>query len=324
MVGKNMENSSFFHRNKAYILTLLGLSLVGFVFVKFMMVMDWEYLIKYTLHVITGGNLDGVLAPPTSNYQGMVNAAFGPNYEAIAPEIIRASNERQLYIWWVFVAEIAIFCVMYTISGRKEALITRPNDQVQVFSIFHRAVIWLNVIIIITLIITGFNITWSLRSEGGFIPFMLRGTHEVTGLLWFPIWLLMTIIAFKDIKLLSKNSLLRKIILPGKYKPMKRIIFIVFVLMGAGLLTSGFIIWYLHPDSHTHAQVIQFKRALLYVHFGSSVLIMFFLMDFVYSALVAVKGNLKGLITGKYPREHLEQLAPDVLADIENKKGKMA
>ena len=319
-----MENSSFFHRNKAYILTLLGLSLVGFVFVKFMMVMDWEYLIKYTLHVITGGNLDGVLAPPTSNYQGMVNAAFGPNYEAIAPEIIRASNERQLYIWWVFVAEIAIFCVMYTISGRKEALITRPNDQVQVFSIFHRAVIWLNVIIIITLIITGFNITWSLRSEGGFIPFMLRGTHEITGLIWFPIWLLMTIIAFKDIKLLSKNSLLGKIILPGKYKPMKRIIFIVFVLMGAGLLTSGFIIWYLHPDSHTHAQVIQFKRALLYVHFGSSVLIMFFLMDFVYSALVAVRGNLKGLITGKYPREHLEQLAPDVLADIENKKGKMA
>ena len=134
----------------------------------------------------------------------------------------------------------------------------------------------------------------------------------------------MTITAFKDIKLLSKNSLLGKIILPGKYKPMKRIIFIVFVLMGAGLLTSGFIIWYLHPDAFTHAQFIQFKRALLYVHFGSSVLIMFFLMDFVYSALVAVKGNLKGLITGKYPREHLEQLAPDVLADVENKKGKMA
>ena len=52
------------------------------------------------------------------------------------------------------------------------------------------------------------------------------------------------------------------------------------------------------------------------MHFGASVLIMFFLMDFVYSVLVAVKGNLKGLITGKYPREYLEQLAPDVLADI--------
>ena len=47
-----------------------------------------------------------------------------------------------------------------------------------------------------------------------------------------------------------------------------------------------------------------------------------FLMDFVYSTLVAVKGNLKGLITGKYPREYLEQLAPDVLADIEKEKAK--
>jgi formate dehydrogenase subunit gamma len=322
MVGNNMENSSFFQRNKAYIFTLVGLSLVGFVFIKFMMIMDWEYLFKYTIHVITSGNVDGVVTPPDSTYKAMVDAAFGPNYEAIAPEIIRASNERQLYIWWVFVGEIVIFCVMYTINGRKSAIITNPNDQVQVFSAFHRAVIWLNVIIIITLIITGFNITWSLRSEGGYIPFILRGTHEVTGLIWFPIWLLMTIIAFKDVKLFSKNSLLGKIILPGKYKPMKRVIFIAFVLMGAGLLTSGFIIWYLHPDAYTNAHFIQFKRALLYVHFGSSVLIMFFLMDFVYSVLVAVKGNLKGLITGKYPREHLEQLAPDILADIE--KGKVA
>ncbi len=319
-----MENSSFFQKNKAYIFTLLGLGLVGFVFVKFLMIMDWEYLIRYTIHVISGGNLDGVITPPDSNYKAMVNAAFGPNYEAIAPEIIRASNERQLYIWWVFVGEIVIFAVMYTFYGRKEAVITNPNDQVEVFSLFHRAVIWLNVFIVITLIITGFNITWSLRSEGGYIPFILRGTHEVTGLVWFPIWLLMSIIAFKDIKLLSKNSLINKLVLPGKYKPMKRIIFLVFVMMGAGLLTSGFLIWYLHPDAYTNAQIIQFKRALLYVHFGSSVLIMFFLMDFVYSALVAVKGNLKGLITGKYPREHLEQLSPDVLADIENKKGKMA
>ena len=316
-----MENSSFFSRNKAYILTLLGLSLVGFVFVKFLMIIDWEYLFKYTIHVLTGGNLDGVLTSPKSTYEAMVNAAFGPNYEAIAPEIIRASNERQLYIWWVFVAEIAIFCIMYVIYGRKEAIITNPNDQVQVFSLFHRAVIWLNVFIVITLVITGFNITWSLRSEGGYLPYILRGTHEFTGLVWGPIWLLMSIIAFKDAKLLIKNSLINKLVLPGKYKPMKRIIFLVFVAMGAGLLFSGFLIWFLHPDAFTHAQYIQFKRALLYVHFGSSVLIMFFLMDFVYSVLIATKGNLKGLITGKYPKEHLEQLAPDVLADIENKKG---
>ncbi|MDN5131088.1 cytochrome b/b6 domain-containing protein, partial [Aliarcobacter butzleri] len=207
----------------------------------------------------------------------------------------------------------AIFCFMYAFYGRKSAVITRPNDEVEVFTLFHRSIIWLNVFIIIVLIITGFNITWSLRSGGGYIPFILRGTHEVTGLIWFPIWLMMSIIAFKDIKLLSKNSLINKLVLPGKYKPMKRIIFIVFVAMGAGLLTSGATIWYLHPDAFTHAHYIQFKRALLYVHFGSSVLIMFFLMDFVYSALVAVKGNLKGLITGKYPREYLEQLAPDIL-----------
>ena len=50
---------------------------------------------------------------------------------------------------------------------------------------------------------------------------------------------------------------------------------------------------------------------------------MFFLMDFVYSALIAVKGNLKGLITGKYPREYLEQLAPDILSDIEKREGKV-
>jgi len=317
-----MENSSFFQRNKAYILTLLGLAVVAFVFVQFLMIIDWEYLFKYTIHVLTGGNVDGVLVPAQTHYQEMVNKAFGPNYESIAPEIIRASNERQLFVWWVFVAEIAIFCVMYAINGRKEAIITKPDDKIEVFSIVHRAIIWLNVFIVIALIITGFNITWSLRSEGGYLPFILRGTHEVTGVLWFPFWLMMSIIAFKDLKILSKNSLIAKIILPGKYKPMKRVIFIVFVFIGASLLLSGFLIWFIHPDAYTNAQFIQFKRALLYLHFGASVLIMFFLMDFVYSVLVAIKGNFKGLITGKYPREFLEQLAPDVLEDIEKKEEK--
>lgn len=315
------NNNSFYNRNKAYILTLLGLSIVGFIFVKFMMVMDWEYLLHFVIQMATGGGIDGVINPATSNYQAMVNTAFGQNYEAIAPEIIRASNERQEYIWWVFVGEIAIFCVMYTIYGRKSAVITKPDDQVQVFSLFHRGVIWLNVLIIITLIITGFNITWALRSGGGELPFLLRGMHEITGIVWLPFWLMLSIIAFKDAKILANNSITQKLILPGKYKPMKRIIYIAFVAMGAGLLVSGILIWFMHPDAFTHGQVIQFKRMLLYVHFGSSVLIMFFLMDFVYSVLVSVKGNLKGLITGKYPREHLEQLAPDVLLDIE-KKGK--
>lgn len=316
-----MQSSTFFQRNKAYILTLGGLSVVGLLFVQYMMIFDWAYLFKFVLDMITGGGVSGVVTPPTSGYEAMVNSAFGQNYGAIAPEIIRASNERQELIWWVFVGEIVIFCVMYTLYGRKSSVVTNPDDQVQVFSRFHRAVIWLNVIIITVLIITGFNITWGLRSGGGELPFLLRGMHEMTGIFWLPFWLLLTLIAFKDAKLLFNNSLLKKIILPGKYKPMKRVIYIAFVTMGAGLLTSGIIIWFLHPDAYTHGQYIQFKRLLLYVHFGSSVLIMFFLMDFVYSVVVSIKGNFKGLITGKYPREHLQQLAPDVLADIENIKG---
>jgi formate dehydrogenase subunit gamma len=317
-----MENTnSFFSRNKAYILTLVGLSIVGFIFVKYMMIMDWKYIFDFVLSIASGAGVAGVVTPPASGYEAMVNTAFGHNYEAIAPEIIRASNERQEYIWWVFVGEIAIFCVMYTLYGRKSAVVTNPEDQVQVFSLFHRAIIWLNVVIIITLIITGFNITWALRSGGGELPYLLRGMHEMTGIIWLPFWLLLSIIAFKDAKLLFNNSVMKKILLPGKYKPMKRVIYIAFVAMGAGLLASGIIIWFLHPDAYTNSQLIQFKRLLLYVHFGSSVLIMFFLMDFVYSVLVSIKGNLKGLITGKYPREHLEQLAPDVLADIDNIKG---
>lgn len=317
-----MDNSSFYQRNRAYILTLLGLSLVGVIFIEFLMIIDWKYFIQYKLKILLTGNLDGVLTSPSSTYEAMVNKAFGPAYEAFAPEIIRASNERQLFIWWVFVAEIAIFCYMYVVYGRKSAVITKPEDEVQVFSLFHRAIMILNIIIMVTLVITGFNITWGLRSGGGDIAFFLRGLHEVTGIAWLPVWLVMSIIAFKDAKLLFNNSLTKKLILPGKYKPMKRVIYFFFVLMGGGLIVSGILIWYLHPDAFTNAQIIQFKRLLLYIHFGSSVLIMFFMMDFVYSTLVAVKGNFKGIITGRYPKEHLEQLAPDVLADIEKKEGR--
>lgn len=245
----------------------------------------------------------------------MVNEAFGPAYKTIAPEIIRASNERQLYIWWVFIAEIAIFAYMYALYGRKEAIITRPEDTIEVFTPFQRAVIWLNVFVIFTLVITGFNITWSLRSEGGTIPFILRGTHEMTGLIWFPVWLLVSVMTFKDSPILRKNSSFG-LFLPGAHKPMKRVVWLFFVTMGAGLLLSGFILWLLHPDAYTHGALIQFKRALLYLHFGASVLIMFFLLDFVYSATVAVKGNLRYLLSGKFPKEHLEQLDPEVLEDL--------
>jgi formate dehydrogenase subunit gamma len=318
VVGKNMEDkSSFFARNKAYFYTIIGFTVFGFVLIKYLIIVDWMYVWDYSMHLLKGGSLAGIVVPADTGYKEMVNIAFGPNYTAVAPEIIRSSNERQLFIWWVFVAEIAIFCFAYAVYGRKVAVITRPNDEVQVFNLFHRWVIWLNVIFMIVLIITGFNITWSMRSEGGTIPFILREYHEIIGLFWVPIWFLMSLIAFKDCKIVLKGSLIRKIILPGGYKPMKRIIFFVFVCMGSALVATGVIIWFISPDAYTNAQFIQFKRASLYSHFGASVVIMFFLMDFVYSSLIAVKGNLKGLITGKYPREYLEQFAPDILEDLE-------
>lgn len=309
------NSASFFERNRAYIYTALGLGVVGMLFVGVLMIMDWGYLFSYAINALTGGGIKGVLVEPTTKYQMMVNDAFGPAYNAIAPEIIRASNERQLYIWWVFVAEITIFAYMYAKYGRKEAVISRPDDLVSVFSPFQRAVIWLNVLIIVLLVITGFNITWSLRSGGGSLPFFLRGSHEVIGLVWIVIWFLASFIAFKDLKIISKNSL-TKLVLAGKHQPMQRVVWFFFVTMGLGLIVSGFLMWYIHPSSLTHADVIQFKRAMLYLHFGASVLIMFFLLDFVYSSVVAIKGNFKYLLTGKFPREHLEQLDPDVLEEL--------
>ncbi|MGE4398590.1 MAG: cytochrome b/b6 domain-containing protein [Campylobacterales bacterium] len=309
-----MTSNSFWHNNKAYIYTALGLGVVGFIFIKYLMIMDWGYLIHYTLQALTG-NIGGVVGEPKTLLEQMMNATFGPSYNTIAPEIIRASNERQEYIWYVFVAEIAIFAFLYIKNGRIEANITRPNDLVTVFTPFQRAVIWLNIGMICMLVITGFNITWSLRSEGGSLPRVLRQLHEVIGLGWVLVWLVFTVIAAKDSKGYRKATLF-KYFLPGSFKPSKRVVWFFFAAMGAGLVFSGAMMILLHPNAFTHAEFIQFRRALLYLHFGASVLIMFFILDYVYASAVSVKGYLKGLWSGKYPREYLEQVAPDVLEDL--------
>lgn len=309
-----MESKTFWECNKAYILTALGLGVVGFVFVGFLMIMDWGYLIQYTMHALIG-DTSGILTAPASELEQMVNAAFGPAYNSVAPEIIRASNERQEYIWYVFFAEILIFLFLYIKNGRVTPTITRPNDTVQVLTPFQRTVIWLNIGMISILVLSGFNITWGLRSEGGDIPRILREFHELTGLAWIGVWLVFTVIAAKDMKGWRKNSTFRHF-LPGSFKPSKRVIWFFYAAMGAALCFSGAMIITLHPSSLTHADVIQFRRVLLYLHFGASVLIMFFILDFVYASAVSVKGYLKGLWSGNYPREYLEQVAPDVLEDL--------
>lgn len=309
-----MTNNSFWESNKAYIYTAIGLGVVGFIFIKFLMIMDWGYLLGFTAHAITG-DTSGVLNEPKNMLEQFMNTAFGPAYPTIAPEIIRASNERQDFIWYVFLAEIAIFAILYIKNGRVEAKITRPDDLVTVFTPFQRTVIWLNIAMICILVFTGFNITWSLRSEGGLLPRILRQFHEITGLAWILVWLVFTVIAAKDSKAYRKESMF-KVFLPGNFKPSKRVVWFFYATMGAGLCFSGLALILMHPNAFTHGDVIQLKRALLYLHFGASVLIMFFILDYVYASAVSVKGHLKGLWSGQYPREYLEQVSPDVLDDL--------
>ncbi|MDR2639412.1 MAG: cytochrome b/b6 domain-containing protein [Helicobacteraceae bacterium] len=309
------SNESFFKRNQAYFWTALGLGVGGGFFIAVLLVVDWNYLGRYTIALLTDGNYQGIVDPPATNYEAMKNAAFGPAYNAIAPEVIRGSNERQLLIWYLFLFEVSLFALMYVFTGRKAAKITRPDDLVQVFTPFQRLIIWSNVAVIVYLIISGFNITWSLRSEGGAIPYYLRVSHEIVGLAWLPLWLITTIMTFKDCPILRKHTAFR-FFMAGRYKPFKRIIWFFYAMMGGGLLLSGYLLWYLHPSEVVNAEVIQLKRTLIYFHFGTSLPMMFFLLDFAHSVTTAIRGNIKYLWTGKFPREHLEQLDPEVLIDL--------
>jgi formate dehydrogenase subunit gamma len=309
------SNESFFKRNQAYFWTALGLAIGGSLFVFVIVVIDWNYFIRYTIALLTDGNYQGVLDAPQSAKEAMRNAAFGPEYLAFAPEVIRGSHERQMLIWYLFLFEASLFALLYVFGGRKEAKITRPNDLVEVFTPFQRLVIWSNVGVVAFLIISGFNITWSLRSEGGTIPYYLRICHEIVGLGWLPLWLITSIMTFKDCPILRRHSLFR-FFMAGRYKPFRRIIWFFYVSMGGGLLLSGYLLWYLHPSEVVNAEVIQLKRTLIYFHFGTSLPLMFFLIDFTHAVTTAIKGNVKYLWTGKFPREHLEQLDPDTLEDL--------
>ena len=101
----------------------------------------------------------------------------------------------------VFAVEFVLFVTMFIIAkGRKQAKITREDDKVQVYSLFQRIVLMLNIIIMIYLFITGFSITFGNWTGGGEIARFMRATHEIVGVGWIPVWLIMTIIAFKDHK----------------------------------------------------------------------------------------------------------------------------
>jgi len=313
--------SSFFKKNQAYFWTALGLGVLAVVFTQYLMILDFKYLFDFKLDVIFNQKIDGIIVPAQNHYEEMKNALFGPAYETIAPEIVRASNERQIFIFYVYLAEIVVFALIYLFVGAKTPKIENPKDRVRVFSVFQLFVIWINILIVTYLTVSGFNITWGLRSLGGEIPRFLRATHEIVGMGWLPIWLLVSFMAFKDSRYFAKSRPL-SFFFAGKHKPSKRIVWIFFVATGGGLLLSGILIYFIHPSTLINAETIQFKRALLYVHFGSSVVFMFFMLDFVFTTAIMVKGYMQGIFTGYYPREYLEQISPDVLEDINRKNYK--
>ncbi|PHS39896.1 MAG: formate dehydrogenase [Sulfurovum sp.] len=249
----------------------------------------------------------------------MEAGVFGPRYDTIAPEITRAFEERQELLPYVFAVEFVAFTIAFIFLGRKKAVISKPDDTVLVYSLFQRVVLLLNIVIMIYLFITGFSITFGNITGGGAIAYFMRWTHEIVGLGWIPIWLILTVIAFKDHKFFKRPSgkLWNKIFLRGKYKPMYRINYYAYVAFGFLLALSGFLLWFIFPTAENYVHVIQFRRLMLFMHFMASAVISFFIFETIYSYVIAVKGYLPGLITGRLPREYLEELRPDVLVEME-------
>jgi len=314
-----MENKSFLSEYKAYVIVGFLFVLLTYWYFWLATIADINYVYKFLLQMAQG-NFTGQVVPFESltRYEQMEVTLFGPDYNAIAPEVIRAFEERQHLLPIVFTVEFFIFLTMFIIAkGRKQAKITRENEKIQVYSLFQRLVILLNIVIMIYLFITGFSITFGNWTGGGYIARLMRATHEIVGLGWIPVWAIMTIIAFKDHKFFIRPSskIWNKIFLRGKYQHMDRINYYMYVAFGSLLVLSGFIIWFMFPDAATHSQTIQIKRFILFIHFMGSAIISFFTFETVYSYFVSVKGYIPGVITGKLPLEYLEQLRPDVLEE---------
>ena len=314
-----MENKSFLSEYKAYVIVGFLFVLLTYWYFWLATIADINYVYQFLLQMAQG-NFTGQVVPFESltRYEQMEVTLFGPDYNAIAPEVIRAFEERQHLLPIVFTVEFFIFLTMFIIAkGRKQAKITRENEKIQVYSLFQRLVILLNIAIMIYLFITGFSITFGNWTGGGYIARLMRATHEIVGLGWIPVWAIMTIIAFKDHKFFIRPSskIWNKIFLRGKYQHMDRINYYMYVAFGSLLVLSGFIIWFMFPDAATHSQTIQIKRFILFIHFMGSAIISFFTFETVYSYFVSVKGYIPGVITGKLPVEYLEQLRPDVLEE---------
>jgi cytochrome b subunit of formate dehydrogenase len=309
-----MENKSFFKKYEAYLFTLLAFTLLSIWYFNVTLA-DMGLVVKFIL--VKAGHLLGIYdeLPRIMTNDPLGAKVFGGDYALFAPEVMRASGERAEYLPWVFSIEVSVFALMFIFFGRKEAKLTRPDDLVQVFTPFQRAVIWANIFMMITLVISGFNITFGDRSQGGMIPYYLRQLHELTGFLWAFVFVAMTVLAFKDCKLLKKTSLVRYMF-KGAFTPTERVGYYAYAVFGALIVISGLYIFLVHPHTLINAETINMRRLMLFAHFAGTAIFMFFTLEYIYSSAVAVKGYLRGLWSGKYPREYLEKFHPEIAAEV--------
>lgn len=313
-----MENKSFTQRNKAYLLVGFAFVILTYWFVFLATTMDLGYVISFVLEILQG-NFTGQVVPfeSLSHYEQSEVAVFGSDYTTIAPEIIRAYIERGELLPYVFLVEFIAFAIAFKMTGGRKSVVITNDETVLVYSLFQRVVLLLNIVVFAYLFTTGFSITFGEHIGGGSVHRFLRSTHEVVGVAWIPIWAIVSVIAFKDHKYFVRPSskLFYKIFLKGSYTPMKRINYFAFVAFGFLCAFSGFIMWFMHPNPETIAQTIQLRRLLLYVHFAGSAIISFFTFEIIYTYFVSVKGFLPGLITGRLPKQYIEELRVDLIEE---------
>lgn len=319
LMENKSQNKGFINEYMPYIIVAGLFALLTYWYFWLATIADLAYVWQYVLQMFTL-KFDGQIIPYnelTRLEQGYASI-FGPQYDAIAPEVVRAFEERQHLLPYVFLVEALIFAVMlYLQGGRKGPKTTEGAEMIEVHSLFQRIVVLGNILIMIYLFITGFSITFGNITGGGALGFFMRETHEIIGLFWIPVWLLVTVIAFKDHKHFKRlSSKWSKIFLKGLYTHTQRINYFAYVAFGFILCFSGFWLWFLSMDVLPHAEIIQYRRLILFGHFMGSAVITFFVGETIYSYVVAIRGYLPGLITGKYPKEYLEEFHPEVLKGI--------
>ena len=99
MVGiKHMENKSFLSEYKVYLIIGFLFALLTYWYFWLATIADIGYVYQFLLQ-IAQGNITGLVVPYESltHHEQMEATLFGSNYNAIAPEVIRAFKRDNIY-----------------------------------------------------------------------------------------------------------------------------------------------------------------------------------------------------------------------------------